>query len=207
MAARSGELWSRACELIPGGTQLISRRPSRFAPGVSPVYGSSARGARFRDVDGREYIDWASGIGAVILGFADPEVDAAVRGVIDAGHGYSVNHPLEVELAEALVATVPCAEMVRFTRSGGEACAAAVRIARGVTGRDVVLFCGYHGWHDWYLAANLGEQAALDAHLFPGIEPIGVPAVLAGTSLPFPYGDAAALATRLAEHDGRVAAV
>lgn len=204
---RSRELYRRAVELIPGGTQLISRRPTRFANGVSPIYASRAQGARFWDVDGHEYIDWVSGIGAILLGYADPVVDEAVKRQIDAGTLYSVNHELEIELAEALVRSIPCAEMVRYAKGGGEACALAVRIARGVTGRDKVIFCGYHGWHDWYLAANLTEEASLNSHLFPGIEPIGVPRVLAGTALPFPYGDLAALGRLLDDHRGQVAAV
>ncbi len=203
----SYELYARAQELIPGGTQLLSRRPSRYAHGVSPVYAARAKGARLWDVDGNEYIDWVSGIGSILLGYQDPVVDEAVKAVIDCGLTTSVNHPLELELAEELVRTIPCAERVRYAKCGGEACAIAVRIARGVTGRDRVLFCGYHGWHDWYLAANLGEEAALSTHLFPGIEPIGVPRALEGTALPFPYGDLAALEERLEAHRGEVAAV
>jgi glutamate-1-semialdehyde 2,1-aminomutase len=204
---RSLELYCRALELIPGGTQLVSRRPTRFANGISPVYARRARGARFWDVDGNEYIDWVSGIGAIILGYADPVVDRAVCEQIQSGNNYSINHELEIELAEELVRTIPCAEMVRYAKTGGEACTIAVRIARGATGRDKVLFCGYHGWHDWYLAANLAAEANLNTHLFPGIEPIGVPRALAGTALPFPYGDLAALGQLLDEHKGEVAAV
>jgi glutamate-1-semialdehyde aminotransferase len=205
--ARSMELYRRALELIPGGTQLVSRRPTRFACGVSPVYASRAEGARIWDVDGNEYIDWVSGVGAIILGYCDPVVDDAVREQLACGTMYSINHELEIELAEELVKTIPCAEMVRYAKSGGEACAIAVRIARGATGRDRVLFCGYHGWHDWYLAANLAAEANLNAHLFPGIEPIGVPRALAGTVLPFPYGDPAALGQLLDDNRGQVAAV
>ena len=172
-----------------GGTQLISRRPNRVAYGVSPVYAQSAKGARFIDIDGHEYIDWISGIASIILGYADPVVDEAVRKQIEKGTIYSVNHELEVELAEELCREIPCAEMVRYAKCGGEACAIAVRIARGTTGRDKVLFCGYHGWHDWYLAANLAEEASLNSHLFPGIEATGVPQGLAGTALPFAFGD------------------
>jgi glutamate-1-semialdehyde 2,1-aminomutase len=201
------ELYRRALELIPGATQLVSRRPTRYAQGVSPVYAVRAKGARFWDVDGNEYIDWVSGIGAIILGYADPVVDDAVREQIASGTIYSINHELEIELADELVRTVPCAEMVRYAKCGGEACAIAVRIARGVTGRDKILFCGYHGWHDWYLAANLSAEANLNTHLFPGIEPIGVPRVLAGTAIPFPYGDLAALGELLDDHRGQVAAV
>jgi glutamate-1-semialdehyde 2,1-aminomutase len=201
------ELYRRALELIPGGTQLVSRRPTRYAHGVSPVYAARAKGARFWDVDGNEYIDWVSGIGSIILGYCDPVVDDAVREQIALGTVYSVNHELELELAEELVRTIPSAEMVRYAKCGGEACAIAVRIARGATGRDRILFCGYHGWHDWYLAANLAEEASLNAHLFPGIEPTGVPKALAGTALPFPYGDLPALGELLDRHHGEVAAV
>lgn len=203
----SMRLFDRALELIPGGTQLVSRRPTRTAYGVSPIYARSAKGARFIDVDGYEYIDWISGIGAILLGYADSVVDEAVARQIANGTMYSVNHELEIELAEELCRSIPCAEMVRYAKCGGEACAIAVRIARGVTGRDKVLFCGYHGWHDWYLAANLHADAGLNAHLFPGIEPIGVPRGLAGTAIPFPYGDLAALGELLDNHRGEVAAV
>lgn len=203
----SMKLWQRAQELIPGGTQLVSRRPTRFALGVSPIYTSKARGARIWDADGHEYVDWISGFGAIILGYADPVVDEAVWRQIELGVGYSLNHELEIELAEELIRRIPCAEMVRYCKGGGEACAIAIRIARGASGREKVLMCGYHGWHDWYLAANLNADAALDPHLFSGIEPIGVPRALAGTTIPFPYGDLVALGDRLDQHRGQIAAV
>ncbi|EAQ78074.1 aspartate aminotransferase family protein [Blastopirellula marina] len=204
---RSLQLYQKALEIIPGGTQLISRRADRFAHGVSPIYASRAKGARFWDVDGHEYIDWVSGIGSILLGYADDVVDAAVCQQISTGTIYSVNHELEIELAEVLCEAIPCAEMVRYSKTGGEACAMAVRIARGATGRDKVLFCGYHGWHDWYLAANLAEEASLSQHLFPGIEPIGVPQGLRGTAIPFVYGDLVGLGELLDEHRGQIAAV
>ncbi len=204
---KSMALYERALQLIPGGTQLISRRPSRYASGVSPVYAARAKGARFWDVDGNEYIDWVSGIGAIILGYADDVVDDAVREQIGLGTMYSINHELELELAEELVNTIPCAEMVRYAKGGGDACAIAVRIARGTTGRDKILFCGYHGWHDWYIAANLSADSGLDEHLFPGIDPTGVPRCLEGTAIPFPYGDIAALGETLDAHKGEIAAV
>lgn len=205
--AKSMAMSRRALELIPGGTQLVSRRPTRYACGVSPVFAARAQGARFWDVDGNEYVDWVSGIGAIVLGYADPVVDEAVREQIARGTVFSITHELELELAEELVATIPCAEMVRYAKGGGEACAIAVRIARGVTGRDKVLFCGYHGWHDWYLAANLAADANLDQHLFSGIEPIGVPRGLAGTAIPFAYGNLDTLGETLDRHRGQVAAV
>jgi glutamate-1-semialdehyde 2,1-aminomutase len=197
----------RAQAVIPGGAQLISRRATRFAYGVTPIYATHARGTRLWDVDGNSYLDWISGIGPIILGYADPAVDAAVREQVGAGPVFSINHPLEVELAEELVRTIPCAEMVRYVKGGGEGCAVAVRIARGVTGRDKVLCCGYHGWHDWYLAANLDDETRLDEHLFSGIDPIGVPRALAGTALPFRYGDLPALQELLDRHAGEVACV
>lgn len=204
---RSMEMYQRALELIPGGTQLISRRPSRVAYGVSPIYAARAKGARFWDIDGHEYIDWVSGIAAIILGYADDVVDNAVIEQISHGNCFAINHELEVELAEELVNLIPCAEMVRYAKCGGEACSIAVRIARGATGRDRILFCGYHGWHDWYLAANLDSSGALNQHLFSGIEPIGVPQALSETSVPFPYGDADALGELLDEYKGTVAAI
>lgn len=204
---KSMSLYQRALKLIPGGTQLVSRRPQRYANGVSPIYWTRAKGARLWDVDGHEYIDWVSGIAAIILGYCDDAVDDAVREQIGRGTMTSINHELEIELAEELCRTIPCAEMVRYAKCGGEACAIAVRIARGATGRDKILFCGYHGWHDWYLAANLDADANLNAHLFPGIEPIGVPRVLAGTAIPFPFGDLVALGQLLDDHRGHVAAV
>ena len=147
-------LYDRAGRLIPGRTQLVSRRASMFADGVSPVYAERAKGSRFIDVDGNEYIDWVNCVSAVILGHADPVVDGAVKEQIDRGSLYSVNSPAEIELAELLVDTIPSAEMVRYCKGGGEACTIAVKIARGTTGRDKILFSGYHGWHDWYQSVN-----------------------------------------------------
>ena len=196
----------RAKALIPGTTQLISRRPTRAALGVSPIYAERAKGCRIWDVDGNEYIDWTSAVGPVILGYADDVVDDAVRAQIERGSIYSIVQESAVELAEELVRIVPSAEMVRYCKGGGEACTIAVRIARGVTGRDKVLFCGYHGWHDWYQAANIGAERLAD-HLFNGIEPIGVPRALEGTAMPFGYGDLEALEHLLIEHQGDVACV
>jgi len=204
---RSLALYARALQLVPGGTQLISRRPHIFAPGVAPIFATGAKGSRIWDVDDQEYLDYGMSVSACILGYADSEVNAAVRMQLDDGTLFSLNHPLELELAEQLCATIPCAEMVRYAKGGGEACAIAVRIARGSTGCDKVLFCGYHGWHDWYLAANLDRDDSLDEHLLPGIEPVGVPRGLAGTSIPFRYGDAPALESLLRAHAGEVACV
>ncbi len=205
--SRSQELYRRAGELIPGWTQLISRRPDQFANGVSPIYAQRAKGARFFDVDENEYIDWVNAVGAVILGHADDVVDGAVKEQIDRGSIYTLNSPLEIELAEELCQTIPSAQMVRYTKGGGEACAVAARIARGASGRDKILICGYHGWHDWYQAANFGVDPESGEFPFAGIEPIGVPKALAGTIIPFRYGDLTMLEALLTEHAGEVAAI
>ena len=205
--SRSLAAYAQAGTLIPGWTQLISRRADQFANGVSPVYAQQAKGSRFIDIDENEYIDWVNAVGAVILGHADDVVDGAVVEQIRRGSIYTLNSLLEIELAEELVETIPSAEMVRYTKGGGEACVVAIRIARGVTGRDKVLICGYHGWHDWYQAANFGVDPESGEYPFAGIEPIGVPKALAGTVIPFVYGDTEMLASLLDKHAGEVAAI
>lgn len=185
---KSLEMQSKAKEIIPGMTQLLSKRPDMFSLGVWPGYYSKAKGCAVWDLDGNEYTDMSiSGIGANILGYADEEVDAAVIEAVRNGSSSSLNCPEEVELAELLCELHPWADMARFTRSGGEAMAVAVRIARAHTGRDKVAFCGYHGWHDWYLAANLGTENALGEHLIAGLDPRGVPKSLKGTAFPFSF--------------------
>jgi len=165
-----------------------------FLPGQWPSYYSRARGVEIWDLDGEKYVDMAySGIGACILGYADPDVDSAVQEAVRAGTSTTLNCPEEVELADLLCELHPWAEMVRYARTGGEAMAMAVRVARAKTGRDKLAFCGYHGWHDWYLAANLGENDALVGHLLPGLAPAGVPAGLRGTAFPFHYNNVAKL--------------
>ncbi len=184
------KLYNKAKTLIPGGTQLLSKRPELFLPDVWPAYYSKAKGGEIWDLDGNKYQDFVTmGIGACVLGYANDEVDNRVTDALRRGNMTSLNVPEEVELAELLIDLHPWAEMVRYTRSGGEAMTVAVRIARAASGKDKVMFCGYHGWHDWYLAANLNEDEALDGHLLPGLEPKGVPRALMGTSLPFKFND------------------
>jgi glutamate-1-semialdehyde 2,1-aminomutase len=186
--AAGQQLYLKAKKRIPGGTQLLSKRPEMFLPDQWPSYFSRAQGVEVWDLDGNRFIDMShNSVGACILGVGDPEVDAAVKGAIEAGTMSTLNCPEEVELADLLCELHPWAEMVRFARGGGEAMAVAVRIARAHTGREVVAFCGYHGWHDWYLSANLAEESVLDGHLLPGLAPTGVPRGLLGTALPFRY--------------------
>ncbi len=198
----TADLYRRARALIPGGTQLLSKRPELFLPEQWPAYFRSARGVEVEDLDGRRYTDVSlHGVGSCPLGYADPEVDQAVIAAVRAGSMATLNCPEEVRLAELLCALHPWAEMVRYTRGGGEAMGVAVRIARAATGRERVAVAGYHGWHDWYLAANL-EQDALRALLLPEVPVAGVPHALAGTVVSFPFADAAAL-DRLAEQHGQ----
>lgn len=209
MSGRTGqELYRKAKTLIPGGTQLLSKRPEMFLPENWPAYYQRARGAQVWDLDGHMYYDMThNGVGACVLGAADPDVEEAVIAAVKAGSMSTLNPPEEVELAELLCEIHPWAEMVRFARSGGEAMAVAVRIARACTGRDRIAFCGYHGWHDWYLAANLAEDHALDGHLLPGLQPAGVPRGLLGTALPFHYNHLEELEAIVDRHGGELAAV
>lgn len=202
------KLYLKARRLIPGGTQLLSKRPEMFLPNQWPSYYSRAKGVEVWDLDGNKYTDVSnSGISSCVLGFADPDLEAAVIGAVKAGPMTTLNCPEEVELAELLIELHPWAEMVRYARSGGEIMAIAARIARAATGRDKIAFCGYHGWHDWYLAANLSEDHALDGHLLPGLQPAGVPRGLAGTMLPFRYNQIEDLRAIVAAHGHELAAI
>ena len=196
------KLWKRAKEVIPGGNMLLSKRPEMFLPDQWPAYFSKAKGCKVWDLDGNEYIDMSNmGVGTNILGYGHPEVDDAVRRTIDAGNMSTLNCPEEVYLAERLIELHPWADMVRFARSGGEANAIAIRIARAASGRTKVAFCGYHGWHDWYLAANLGDSKTLAGHLLPGLEPKGVPDSLRDTIYPFTYNRFDELEALVRVHD------
>lgn len=202
------ELQQKAKHRIPGLTQLLSKRPDMYSDGVWPAYFSRAKGAAVWDLDGNEYLDMSlGGIGATVLGYADDEVDDAVMRVVRNGVASTLNCPEEVQLAETLCELHPWAEMARFSRSGGEIMTMAVRIARAATGRDVVAFCGYHGWHDWYLAANLAQENALEGHLLPGLPPRGVPAALRGTAFPFHYNKLHELENIVKQHGSRLAAI
>ncbi len=201
------ELWQHARTLISGGTGLLSKRAEMFDAKAWPAYFSRSRGCESWDLAGRRYVDMAGGVGAVLLGYGDPDVDAAVRRRVAAGTYSSLVNPQEVELAEVLLGLHPWAGKVRYARGGGDAMNIAVRVARAATGRSGVAFCGYHGWHDWYLAANLGETDALNGHLLPGLEPKGVPRELKGTAEPFKFNDLASLDVALAKLGNNLAAV
>jgi glutamate-1-semialdehyde 2,1-aminomutase len=205
---KSLALQEHAKDRIPGLSQLLSKRPDFYSYGVWPGYFSKAKGVEVWDLDGNRYIDMSiGGIGANVLGYADPDVDQAVREAINNGTSSSLNCPEEVELADLLCELHPWAEKVRFARTGGESMVVAVRIARAFRGRDKIAFCGYHGWHDWYLAANLGTKNALGEHLLPGLNPAGVPLGLIGTALPFRYNQLDELQAILESNRNEIAAI
>jgi glutamate-1-semialdehyde 2,1-aminomutase len=206
---RTGQdLYRRAKRRIPGGTQLLSKRPEQYLPENWPAYYSRAQGCTVWDLDGRPYHDFTTnGIGACVLGFANATVNAAVTRCVADGSMCTLNPPEEVALADRLCQIHPWAEKVRYARTGGEAMAVAVRLARAATKRGTVAFCGYHGWSDWYLAANLAEATALGTHLLPGLDPAGVPAALRGTALPFRYNEIGELEKIVASHRADLAAI
>ncbi|MBI5223485.1 aminotransferase class III-fold pyridoxal phosphate-dependent enzyme [Candidatus Micrarchaeota archaeon] len=182
------ELWKKAKKLIPGGSQLLSKRSEMFLPDQWPSYYSRAKGIELWGLNNEKYTDMCiMGIGACILGYADDDVNKAVKQRIDNANMATLNCPEEVELAEKLLSLTPWAGMVRYTRTGGETMSVAVRIARAYAKKDKVAMCGYHGWHDWYLATNLKDPNGLNDHLLKGLEPRGVPSTLQGTTLPFHY--------------------
>ncbi len=191
--AKSQELLKKAAELIPGCSQTFSKAPNQFVRGLTPAFVESAEGCRFRDVDGNEFVDFPLALGPIILGHKDPDVDAAVRAQLDKGTVFSLPHRLEVEVAELMRATVPCAEMVRFGKNGSDVTAAAVRIARAFTGRDLVACCGYHGWQDWYIGTT--TRAA------------GIPQGVRDNTKTFEYNDPASLERLFAENPGKIACV
>ena len=184
-------LYKKAKKLIPGGTMLLSKRPEMFLPDAWPSYFSKAKGCHVWDLDGNKFLDMSiMGIGTNSLGYGNEKVDLAVLDIVKKGNMSTLNCPEEVELAEKLIEINPWADMVRFARTGGEANAIAVRIARAAAGKDGVAICGYHGWHDWYLSVNHNtNDDLLSNHLLPGLEPKGVPKALKNTVFPFMYNN------------------
>ncbi len=190
---KSLEYWKKAEEIIPGGTQTLSKGPSMFTFGVYPVYLQSGRGSHVWDVDGNEFIDYPLALGPITLGYDYPSTVGAVARQIREGSTFSLMHPLEVEVSELLIDSIPCAEMVRFAKNGGDATSAAVRLSRVVTGREHVAVCGYHGWHDWYIASTDHNG--------------GVPSVMKSLIHPFQYNSLKSLEDIFSEYSGHIAAV
>jgi glutamate-1-semialdehyde-2,1-aminomutase len=186
-------LLERARRVLPGITQTYSKAPDQQVEGVYPVFLDRGEGCRVWDLEGNAYIDYPCALGPMVLGYGDPEVDAAVSERVAAGPCFSLGHGLEVEVAELLVEMVPGAEMVRFLKTGSEATTAAVRLARAATGREHVAMCGYHGWHDWAIGHTTRNA--------------GVPQVVRELTHQWAYNDLESLRAVLTAHPGGVAAV
>ena len=195
------KLYKKAKKLIPGGTHLLSKRPELFLPNLWPSYYSKAKDCNIWDLDGKKYTDISHmGVGTNSLGYSNSKIDDEVHSAIKKGNMSTLNCPEEVALAEKLIELHDWADMVRFARTGGEANSISIRIARAATGRDKIAICGYHGWHDWYLSANLSDGENLGDHLIPGLDPLGVPKGLKNTVFPFKYNNIEELKTIIKEN-------
>ncbi len=200
--------FTSSLQTIPAGTQLFSKRPEIFSPERWPTYYVKAKGITIWDKYGNKYLDMSHmGVGSCILGYANKNVDRAVKKIIGRGVQSTLVATQELELAQALLEIHKWADMARFARSGGEAMSIAVRIARVATGKDKVFFSGYHGWNDWYLAANLADEDQLQNVLLPGLSAQGVPAGLAGTAIPFEFNNLEMFEDLFARHKGTIAAI
>ena len=183
-------LYKKAKKIIPGGTHLFSKRPELFLPNLWPSYYSKSKGCHIWDLDNNKFTDMSyMSVGTNSLGYSNSFIDKEVLLTVKKGNMSTLNCPEEVKLAEKLIELHDWADMVRFARTGGEANAISIRIARASTGRDKIAICGYHGWHDWYLSANLSGDESLENHLIPGLNPLGVPKELKSTVFPFNYNE------------------
>ncbi|MBL7997138.1 MAG: aminotransferase class III-fold pyridoxal phosphate-dependent enzyme [Candidatus Kapabacteria bacterium] len=187
---RSLEMHAKAKKLIPGATQTLAKGTTQHSFGVSPVFLDRGKGAIVWDIDGNEYLDYTMGVGPVVLGYCYEPVDYAISQQLTRGISFSLTHPLEVQVASLLHDIIPNAEMVRFSKTGADVTSAAVRLARAYTGRNVILCCGYHGWHDWYIATT--------------DRTLGVPDFNKELTYTFAYNDTESLLSAI---DGSVAAV
>ena len=190
---QSEAMKDKAQFLIPSCTQTFSKGPTQFVQGAAPVFLARGQGSHVWDVDGNEYIDYPMALGPIILGHNYSPVTEAVIRQMQEGVSFSLPHPLEIELAEILVESIPCAEMVRFGKNGSDATSGAVRVARAYTGRDIIACCGYHGWQDWYVGTTTRNA--------------GVPRAVQDLTIPFQYNDVSSLERIFAEHPDQVSAV
>ena len=184
------KLWHEAKRYIAGGNMLFSKRPDVFLPENWPSYFKKTKGCKVTDLDNKTYFDISNmSVGTNSLGYSHREVDNAVKKIVKKGNMSTLNCPEEVYLAEKLIKIHPWADKVRFARTGGEANSIAIRLARASTKKNNIAFCGYHGWHDWYLAANIRSKKNLAHHLLGGLNVEGVPKILNKTIFPFRYND------------------
>ncbi len=190
---RSESLWKRALDVIPTGTQTLSKGPTQYVEGIAPKYLQRGRGSHVWDVDGNEYIDFTMGLLPVILGYSFYMTKEAIYRQLEEGITFTLMHPLEVDLAELLVEIIPCAEMARFGKNGSDVTSAAVRLARAYTGRDRVVCCGYHGWQDWYIGTTSWAK--------------GIPTAVSELTSTFRYNELESLREELEKNRGEVACV
>ena len=190
--SKSRSYYKRAEKVIPTRTNCLSRGRANWVD-ASPNFIQRGEGAYVFDVDGNRYIDFACGLGPVLLGYGHPVAIEAVQRQMKDGNIFALCHPLEVELSELLTEIIPCAEMVRLGRNGSDVTSAAVRLARAHTGRDIIIACGYHGFQDWYIGTT--ERNA------------GIPQAVSNLTKTFTYNDIDALRKLLAEYEGQVACV
>jgi len=190
MRINSKNLWKKAKEIIPGGNGLLSKRPERFLPNGWPTYFKKAKGVYIWDLNNRKFIDMTSmGIGTSVLGYNNPYINKFVKNKIDQGINTTLNCYEEYELAKELLKIDRFADQVKFARGGGEAMSLAIRIARAKTRKNKIIFCGYHGWHDWYLSANLQNIKNLNNHLLKNLRPIGVPKNFKNSAIPMEFNN------------------
>lgn len=190
---RSNEIYERAKKVVPAGSQTFSKGVTQFVEGFAPKYLHRGKGSRVWDVDGNDYLDYIMACHPIILGYADPDVNQAVMEQLELGSTFSLMNELEVDVTEQLIDAIPCAEAARFGKNGADATTVAVRVARAVTGREHVAYCGYHGWHDWYIA-----NTDLNS---------GIPEFAKQLSHSFNYNDLDSLEAIFKAHPGQVACV
>ena len=184
------KLLKKAKKILPGGNQLLSKRAEMFAPNIWPSYFTKAKGCEIWDLEKKKYFDFAGmGVTACTLGYADNFVNKKVKAAIDKASLTTLNSLDEIKLAENLVKIHKWAKMAKFCKSGGEACLVAIRLARSISKKQNIAFCGYHGWHDWYLSANLENNKNLDGQLLPGLKTLGVNKSYTNSMFPFFYND------------------
>ena len=194
--------WIRAKSIIPGGSMLFSKNPDLQLPKLWPAYFKKAKASNLWDLDGKKYDDmYSMGIGTNTLGYSNKFVNKKVKNVVDDGNMSSLNSIDEILLAEKLIEMHPWANMVRYTRSGGEANSVAIRIARASSGKDKIAICGYHGWHDWYLSANLANKSNLNQHLLTNLNISGVPKKFKNTTFPFKFNNLKSLEKIIAKEN------
>lgn len=190
---KSKEWYAKAQKLIPNQAQTMSRTQSQFVEGVHPIFLQSGKGSHVIDVDGNEYIDYSMSLGPIVLGYQYKQVDQAIKEQLKEGIILTLPNPLEVEVAQTLTEIIPSAEMVKYAKTGSEADSAAVRLARAYTGREKIAYCGYHGWHEWYISTTSRKA--------------GIPKALEQLMKPFEYNNIESLQKIFNENKNEIAAV